>query len=111
VREDSSRVTDPELLFLAGEPIDLDGGSLAAGVVEAMCRKAWRDGSHSNLIVSNGKIDGDLVFDYVQTDASIELRKVTLTGALRLRRAALNRLILKNCSVRRIEAAGLVVLW
>ena len=100
-------MNDPEAAFLAGEPIDLDGESLDASVVEAMCKNAWRAGSHRNLIVRNGTIDGDLVFDYVQTDASIELRSVTLSGSLRLRRTALNRLILSDCRVRRIEAAGL----
>lgn len=93
--------------FLAGDPIELaDSESIRGERVANWCKAAWRSGPNASLIVRGGRIEGDLVLDYVRTDASIDLRNVK-TGVLRLRRTTLYRLILTGCVVQRIEAAGL----
>lgn len=93
--------------FLAGEPIDLAGSSIPSVEIERMCKTEWHQGVRRDLVVANGQLEGDLAFDNVHTDASIELLGVVLTGTLRLSRAVLNRLVLSDTKVQRIEAAGM----
>jgi hypothetical protein len=92
--------------FRAGRKIELDGGSISAEFLQDLCTAAWRNGEHLPLRVRCGTIDGDLVFDHVNSNAAVDLYQVTL-GKLSLRSAKLNNLVMKGCEVERIEAGGL----
>jgi cytoskeletal protein CcmA (bactofilin family) len=94
-------------LFLAEQDIKLrDDETIGAQFLQELCMHEWRRGRDLRLVLKGGKIDGNLTFNYVRTDALLDLQGVKL-GRLRLRHATFNALVMKDCDVLRIEAMGL----
>ena len=109
--EQGASVTDVERRvregFEASVKIDLDPSeSIDGACLQHLCREAWRGGASNSLIISGGKICGDLHLDRLRTDGALELRGVDLER-LWLTRSSFGVVVLSGCHLKRIEAAGL----